>query len=594
MNPAQRESGKLRIRRHKLSAAALATVLVGSGTFAASSEAWAGTAAPTGTPVKAELAGSASKGGGTVDQSLVARIRKAAQRQGLVGSSPEAQNGKGAGAARIIGGTPVPITSAPSMVQLWYLNWDGSAQFCGGTLVAPDKVLTAAHCVAGLSWKNNGIVVSGTAGLWTGENGKLAGVWRQWSHPDYHGDTRDDIRNDIAVLTLDRGLTAKTTKLAVPGDNTPYKPGTVGTVYGWGLTKDADDPEADLSPRLLKASLPIVADSTCNTALNALPETAGYFKAGGMFCAGKPGTGSDATTVASCHGDSGGPLVVGGRVVGIVSWGAPNCVEEGGYDVFTKVSTFAVAALARITDTDWNSDGKADLLARDAKGNGYAYSGPTLRSRSSIGSGWKSYNKVLQTDLDRDGIVDLVMRGTNGSLYWRHYNGRSWVNTRVSTGWGSIRQIVAPGDLTGDDLPDLLSVDKAGTVWVYPGKGNGKFGARIKAGSGFKSYTHLVGHGDFTGDGKVDLVGRTAAGGLYLWPGKGNGKFGARKTLSATGFKSANALAATGDVNGDGKADLLVRFTNGTLYLYPGKGNGSFGARVKMGTGSWKAYTILG
>ncbi|MFJ6213021.1 trypsin-like serine protease [Streptomyces sp. NPDC092296] len=598
MKRAQRASGKHRIRRHKLPAALLATALVGGAALVAS-EAWAGSDVPVATAAKSELVPTTAKSGHPVDQALVARIRKAAQRQGLLGSAPtvssgaEASGADGSSAAvttRIIGGSTAPIANAPSMVQLWYLLGDGTAQFCGGTLVAPDKVLTAAHCVAGLKWQQNGIVVSSTSALWNGSNGKIAGVWRQWSHPKYSDRT---LQNDIAVLTLDRALTARTARLAPAGDTASYKAGTVGTVYGWGLTSAGSDPDADLSPQLRKAALPIVADATCRSALNKLPDTAGLYAAGKMLCAGKPGTGSAETTVASCHGDSGGPLVVGGRIAGIVSWGAGDCVEQGGYDVYTKVSTYTAAAMERITDTDWTEDGKADLLVRTAKGQGYVYRGGTLRSRTSTGSGWKSYNLVIQADLDRDGIADLVMRGTNGSLYWRHYTGKAWKTTRLATGWKGVRQIVVPGDLTGDGWQDMLTVDSAGKVWVYPGKGTGKFGKRFKVGSGFKGYRQLVGHGDFTGDGIPDLVARTSSGGLYLWPGKGNGKFAARRTLSQ-GFKSADALAAVGDVDGDGHADLLARFSNGSLYLYPGKGNGKFASRVKLGSGSWKSFTILG
>ncbi|MCD0484954.1 VCBS repeat-containing protein [Streptacidiphilus sp. ASG 303] len=188
-----------------------------------------------------------------------------------------------------------------------------------------------------------------------------------------------------------------------------------------------------------------------------------------------------------------------------------------------------------------------------------------------------------------------MRRSSDGALYWRHRTGSgSWTNAKLASGWSTVRQIVAPGDLTGDGNPDLLSVDSAGVVWVYPGKGTGSFGGRFQVGSGLQGLSQLVGHGDVTGDGKPDLVGRTSAGALYLWPGAGGGKFGARRTLSSSGFASANALAAVGDVNGDGHADLLIRFTTGSLYLYPGKGDGSFGAKVQMGTSSFGSSAILG
>ncbi|WP_377269215.1 FG-GAP-like repeat-containing protein [Peterkaempfera sp. SMS 1(5)a] len=259
----------------------------------------------------------------------------------------------------------------------------------------------------------------------------------------------------------------------------------------------------------------------------------------------------------------------------------------------TSVSANAtVVAATPGKDTDWSHDGKADLLVRSSTGAGSVYYGTTLSTHGSTGSGWQAYNVAVQSDLDQDGLSDLVVRSTSGTLYWRHISGTAWVNSQLATGWGSVRQIAVPGDLTGDKKADLLIVDSAGTVWVYPGKGNGTFSARIQVGSGLQSYAQVVGHGDFTGDGKVDLMARTTAGGLYLWPGTGTGKFGARKTV-ATGFASANGMATVGDVTGDGKADLLIRMKTGQLYIYPGKGNGTFGSKT-VAAGNWSSLTILG
>jgi hypothetical protein len=82
-------------------------------------------------------------------------------------------------------------------------------------------------------------------------------------------------------------------------------------------------------------------------------------------------------------------------------------------------------------------------------------------------------------------------------------------------------------------------------------------------------------------------VGRTSAGALYLHPGSTTGTyaFGSRKLVSKTVFKSATAPAAVGDVNSDGKADLVTRTGSGALWLHKGKGDGTFSTAVKGATG---------
>lgn len=184
----------------------------------------------------------------------------------------------------IIGGGETTIAGAPWMVQLGYYEpTTGDGYFCGGTLVAPNKVLTAAHCVAGLDWVGNGAVLAGTTDLDDYTNGTPAGVFRQWTHPRYDADTT---QNDIAVLTLDRPLVGvPTLRLAASDDSALYKTGTTGTVYGWGLTSGADD--ATLSTKLKKANLPLVADATCKSAMASVLD-GDYFAAGSMACAGTP------------------------------------------------------------------------------------------------------------------------------------------------------------------------------------------------------------------------------------------------------------------------------------------------------------------
>ncbi|MGW7259244.1 trypsin-like serine protease [Streptomyces sp. NPDC054834] len=509
---------------------------------------------------------------------------------------------------KIIGGTDTTITSAPWMAQLWYYDDKGTTDtsddlgfFCGGSVVAPTKILTAAHCVKGYDWHANGAVITGTSQLATTDDsgntdlhgGTATGVWRQWNHPSYSANTID---NDLAVLTLPVAIKAAPIRMTTSGDTASYAAGTSAKLYGWGRTSSTSQ---DISDTLKTATLPIQSDSTC----------AGYygtdFVKGHMVCAGKPATGSDTGTTASCNGDSGGPLIVNNRIVGVVSWGVKDCVEKGSYSVFTKTSTYAGAAYPRIDDTNLSGDHKADLWVRESSTKtGYEKdsTGSAFGARQSWG-GWSGVNVVLQTDLDRDGYQDLVVRDSaSGDVFWTHYvtSSGSWSTQQIFDNWETRTRIIAPGDLTGDYLPDLLSVDSGGTMWLYPGKGNGAFAARVEVGTGWNQYNSVRGHGDFNGDGKADLLARkSSTGDVYLYKGtgkSGTGAFSTRVKVRTWSSTTYNAFDAVGDVNGDGKADFLARTPGGTLYLYKGTGKATseiFATRVSVGTG-FDRYDIFG
>ncbi|MBQ0847537.1 trypsin-like serine protease [Streptomyces sp. BH-SS-21] len=496
----------------------------------------------------------------------------------------------------IIGGGETTIASAPWMVQLGYYDpVTGDGYFCGGTLVAPNKVLTAAHCVAGLDWVGNGAVLAGTTDLDDYTNGTATGVLRQWTHPRYNADTT---QNDIAVLTLDTPLLDRPTlRLAASDDSALYKSGTTGTVYGWGLTSGADD--ATLSTKLKKANLPLVADATCKSAMASVLD-GDYFIAGSMACAGTPASGADEGTNSPCNGDSGGPLVVGGKIAGIVSWGVAGCTAKGAYPVFTKVSSYIWAAQPRIDDADLSYDGRADLLARTPSGGLFQQNstGSALAQRAYQGNGWQSATWALQADLDRDYYQDLIIRDkTDGKLY-RSYMDHSvgdWAWMQISSVWGGYKSYAIPGDMTGDARPDLVAVDADGSVYLYPGRGNGQFYGKVKVVSGAWKNVKVLGHGDLSGDGKPDLLVRSTDGTLWLYRGTGKEKTPWAARIKARTGWNFTSYVSSGDVSGDGIADVITRDSAGKLWLYKGTNKATtdlFAARTSLGTG-FNQYNLL-
>ncbi|MGW7043929.1 trypsin-like serine protease [Streptomyces avermitilis] len=494
----------------------------------------------------------------------------------------------------IIGGSETTIAGAPWMVQLaYYDDATGDGYFCGGTLVAPNKVLTAAHCVAGLDWVKNGAVLAGTTDLYDDTNGTVAGVWRQWNHPNYNPVT---IKNDIAVLTLDRPLEQKWMRLAAAGDTPWYTPGQTATVYGWGLTEGAG---TELSSKLRKADLPIVDDTTCNSAMQSVLGEDDFVE-GSMFCAGTPAGGTDATTKSPCNGDSGGPVIYGNKIIGIVSWGVAGCTGKGAYPVFTKVSSYTWAAQPRIDDTDLSYDGRADLLARTPSGGLFEQDskGTSLAQRAYQGNGWQSASWVLQADLDRDFFQDLIVRDkTDGKLYrsyMDHTSGEfTWM--QISSVWGGYKSYAVPGDLTGDARPDLVAVDADGSVYLYPGKGDGQFYGRVKVVDKAWKNVKIFGHGDLSGDGRADLLVRSTDGTLWLYKGTQQEKTPWSSRIKARTGWNFTSYVANGDVTGDGIADVITRDSGGKLWLYPGTNKASsslFGSRIALGSG-FNQYNLL-
>ena len=183
---------------------------------------------------------------------------------------------------------------------------------------------------------------------------------------------------------------------------------------------------------------------------------------------------------------------------------------------------------------------------------------------------------------------DILARSSTGVLYAyplsasedRFFDARK----QIGTGWNTMKQFIAAGDLNGDRRGDIVTVDSSGVLWLYPGKGSFGLSARVKLGTGWSSFA-IFSTGDFDGDTRADLIARDGSGNLWLYPGDGAGKLKARKQIGK-GWSIFNAILGTGDWNYDGKADLIARErSTGYLYLYPGKGNATFSARKYLGSG---------
>lgn len=232
---------------------------------------------------------------------------------------------------RIVGGTVAAPGEFPWQVGLLQASQANNflAQFCGGTLVTPLWVVTAAHCVT-----TNGATISpaslqilvGTNDLASG--GSRLNVAQIIVRPGYISTSNG---GDVALVKLASAAPQQTIGLVSPATEPALaEPGTVSTVTGWGNT-ETSEPYPML---LMKVDMPIVSNAVCN----APGSYNGGIKAD-MLCAGLAAGGKD-----SCQGDSGGPLIVangngGFSLAGIVSFGI-GCADPNYYGVYARVSTF--------------------------------------------------------------------------------------------------------------------------------------------------------------------------------------------------------------------------------------------------------------
>ncbi|GAA0905513.1 serine protease [Virgisporangium ochraceum] len=245
--------------------------------------------------------------------------------------------------SRIVGGTPVSDGVYPFQAALLYEPGgtnDYQRQFCGGSLISPWYVLTAAHCVEFFGDEPDQVpledlrVVVGRTVL-TSSQGERREAFGVAIHPQWNPDT---FSHDVAIIALSAPVTTVTPVLLVtPGTDTLERPGTRPTVTGWGNTiaqpvgPGAGSGVSNFPDRMQQAKVPIVSRPECRTAYGAVDVDVDET----MLCAGL-------TNRDSCQGDSGGPLFFKATgspdfiQLGITSWGF-GCGATGFPGVYTRL-----------------------------------------------------------------------------------------------------------------------------------------------------------------------------------------------------------------------------------------------------------------
>ncbi|XP_078092323.1 trypsin-like isoform X1 [Mustelus asterias] len=211
---------------------------------------------------------------------------------------------------KIVGGYECAKHSVPWIVSL-NVGW----HMCGGSLISPDWVVSAAHC-----YQSRIQVRVGEHDISINEGSEefIESV-KVIRHPAYNYYNLD---NDIMLIKLSKRATFNRNVGSIALPSSCAYAGDMCLISGWGNTMSSGNGD-----QLQCLDAPVLSDADCHGSYPGMIT-------GNMMCVGYVEGGKD-----SCQGDSGGPVVCNGQLHGVVSWGY-GCAERNHPGVYTKVCNF--------------------------------------------------------------------------------------------------------------------------------------------------------------------------------------------------------------------------------------------------------------
>ena len=252
-------------------------------------------------------------------------------------------------------------------------------------------------------------------------------------------------------------------------------------------------------------------------------------------------------------------------------------------------SSVRISLLGTLTEDTYRltvTGGVLDLSDNQLDGDGDGTAGGDFRrdfvvlpaaslgfGKTSFGTGWGSLWQVVTADLNLDGRSDLVIADTNGQIEILSGNGAggfSYVNSLSLSGDSIIAVEVL--NLNGDAVPDIAAAsNNRGMIYTYTALGGFNYSAPFSANA--MGLPYALDSGDFNFDGRTDVAVANSSGSIGILLGVGNGQLSPLVSYSLG--TPARGIAAT-DFDRNGILDLAVTADDARIYVYSGNGGGQF------------------